>query len=645
MTAAMGTSAEVLESPISRTRGRAKKAEVKPADASASEESDVESVPVKNNHVVFGSSIEDPEENDDDTPAAVPEQSAAVVDSDDDDDAPELFTTKSTKQEQDAVQTNEAKVEKEEEEQEQVTKKKHRSRHRKNAKKQQERAEGAKNLAAVLETVSKLDLRNEHMLPKEIPESLRIDAALVAAASGEAAGEDKDVHSTDAKLDVSTLAQFASKSAKREAKGEAKDDGKPKKKKSQKTKDSSSRTVSGIHVVATKPKTPLSLLNNLSQVVPTEVSKFVSERNASTKRVPRGNPLEAIARAKKLAVTHYRKLRYLGAVPQFLVLPALAQCTPEELESLENLNPHIVHDNESLWRQHCIAKYKELESLASTEGAVSSWREKYRELRLRDELVVRQKMERVRGMTARVERERNARKIKITNVVAVNTNRATRAAPLKSLSLVQRARKDARARMSMLGVSSAMRSQPYDTAGRRAVSSRAPAAPAAVVQRPAVREAPMVSPRGAAPTTSAPHRQAKPSQPLAQDSAGYYYQRQQQSPAASPAQSPAYYPSSYSPPYFSSASSGSPTHSTSAYSPPYVPDAGSLSPSGHSREYRDYFDSTTTTVLPPTVVIKEQTRLRRRGDAAMATTAKRKRDSVDKRESSTDDSQLGQSNR
>ncbi|KAJ2847871.1 hypothetical protein J3B02_004069, partial [Coemansia erecta] len=166
---------------------------------------------------------------------------------------------------------------------------------------------------------------------------------------------------------------------------------------------------------------------------------------------------------------HYESIRYLGTAPQFLVADALARCTPEQLENIELLNPQIREDNEPLWRLHCFKKYKDMDSLENVGLAPGSWREKFREMRLLDEMRAQEIMDRVRGKMAEVEKERNARKIRITSVAAASASRKTRdgagaraSSTPKGLSLVQKARLETRAHMSMLRMTPSARKRPVD---------------------------------------------------------------------------------------------------------------------------------------------------------------------------------------
>ncbi|KAJ2404915.1 Elongin-A, partial [Coemansia sp. RSA 2531] len=104
-------------------------------------------------------------------------------------------------------------------------------------------------------------------------------------------------------------------------------------------------------------------------------------------------------------------VRHLGVTPQFLVADALAQCTPEQLDTLEHHNPHIVDDNERLWMSHCVRKYRDLQKRLDdgTMGPVSSWRVLYWDMRRQDEIRAQEILKKVRVKSAAV--ERSVRKI------------------------------------------------------------------------------------------------------------------------------------------------------------------------------------------------------------------------------------------
>ncbi|KAJ2687383.1 Elongin-A [Coemansia spiralis] len=280
---------------------------------------------------------------------------------------------------------------------------------------------------------------------------------------------------------------------------------------------------------------------------------------------------------QRALVANIDRLRHLGVTPQFLVADALAQCTPEQLDTLEHHNPHIVRDNERLWMSHCLRKYRDLQARIE-DGAmepVSSWRVLYWDMRRQDEARAQEILHKVRVKSAAI--ERNVRKIQLTRVPArevIGRGGGRPGRPAKEVSLVQRVRMDTIAHMRMMGGGSWWRSQ---------------------------------------------------SNPARSSLGGSGTHSRQISPAVSPAQSPPHL-QSYSPPYLSSASSCSPPHSS--YSPPYVPEistsGGDLSPVFDV--FGDMFGvpsgRTLAKKLPETVVIKEQTMMRRRPSSALA---KRKR--------------------
>ncbi|KAJ2549071.1 Elongin-A [Coemansia sp. RSA 1933] len=315
---------------------------------------------------------------------------------------------------------------------------------------------------------------------------------------------------------------------------------------------------------------------------------------------------------QRAIVANFQRIRYLGAVPQFLVSEALAQCTAEQLEAIESWNPHIIDDNEPLWAMHCTLKYKALKDLhdnianGTALPETTSWRTLYHDMKRQDEIRAQEIMGRVREKTAALERERNSRKIQIARVTAREPRNGWRPVDMQmrqraaGASLLQRARQETKAHISMLGGS---RSRNSTYARPKAVSPKA--------------------------VKSNPVRPSRPAQnSLPQPVQNSLPQPVQMLPSGSPEQSPPYHASTYSPPYFSLAPSCSPAHSAysppsqySAYSPPYVPEfAGNTennSSDTHStfNIFEDAFGVSAATAyatLSSTVVIKEQTRKRRR---------------------------------
>ncbi|KAJ2644515.1 hypothetical protein GGF44_000579 [Coemansia sp. RSA 1694] len=296
-------------------------------------------------------------------------------------------------------------------------------------------------------------------------------------------------------------------------------------------------------------------------------------------------------------MANVERIRHLGVTPQFLVADALAQCTPEQLDTLEHHNPHIIGDNERLWMSHCLRKHRELQPRLEdgTMDPVPSWRVLYWDMRRQDEIRAQEILQKVRVKAAAVERERSARKIQVSRTPAREAMPRGSWRPSKrtrELSLVQRARIDTLAHMEMLG------------AGSR--QQRSVLQPTRVLAKPL--------PRGGG--TSVTHSQHV-------------------SPAGSPAQSPPHYSysQSYSPLYFSSsASSCSPPHSS--YSPPHVPELSNSGNNGHgdASPGLDFFEDmfgvpsggAYTKALPETVVIREQTMLRRRPSSSAVAKRKRK---------------------
>ncbi|KAJ2602525.1 hypothetical protein EV177_006802 [Coemansia sp. RSA 1804] len=591
--------------------------------------------------------------------------------SDDDDEAPEAVTSKAPgitrASNAEANETHDAVVPNGEHglEQSVRAKKKRRARHRKRA----VVVEAKKKMATALDGLSKRHTVLSNTLPSDIPQELRLDLheklvldprkrSTAAAAAAETAN--------NGKLDAAVLEQFAQQSKKRgipdtaaASSAERKRMRKEKKRKS--SGDRSSRVVSGIKVVASRPPSKANLLATLAQSVPDSVRRFAKEKHGGS-RVERSDPLLAIARSsnkaaiidkgahntintqdafwpagtrlgtkasmaddgtaepppripaltticQRMVATNIQRIRHLGVVPQFLISEALSQCTPEQLETIEALNPHIIDDNDALWASHCRQKYTSLKALRDTmaegpEQPVSSWRTLYFDMKRRDEQRAREIMERVREKTAALERERNSRKIQITRVPireprsrgsgAQRSGDAQLRQRAAGTSLLQRARQEAKAHISMLG-------------GPRSRNHQWPQPKAAADSGSSIQKHPHI-------------RTSVPRHSLASQTA-------HMSPSGSPEQSPPHHVQTYSPPYFSSASSCSPANSAysptySAYSPPYVPEltgnaetSSSDTSSSAFNIFEDVFGVSTAaacTTLASTVVIKEQSRKRRR---------------------------------
>ncbi|KAJ2665176.1 hypothetical protein IWW48_000443 [Coemansia sp. RSA 1200] len=321
---------------------------------------------------------------------------------------------------------------------------------------------------------------------------------------------------------------------------------------------------------------------------------------------------------QRMVATNIQRIRHLGVVPQFLISEALSQCTPEQLETIEALNPHIIDDNDALWATHCRQKYSSLKALRDSmaegpEQPVSSWRTLYFDMKRRDEQRAREIIERVREKTAALERERNSRKIQITRVPireprsrGSGAQRSGDAQPRQRAAgtpLLQRARQEAKAHISMLG---GPRSRNHQWPQPKTIADSS----SSIQKHPHMR------------TNMQRHSLAS--------------QTAHMSPSGSPEQSPPHHVQTYSPPYFSSASSCSPANSAysptySAYSPPYVPEltgntetSSSDTSSSAFNIFEDVFGVSTAaacTTLASTVVIKEQSRKRRRPQRESVTDA------------------------
>ncbi|KAJ1953517.1 hypothetical protein EC988_002946, partial [Linderina pennispora] len=263
-----------------------------------------ESVP-KATHKKFDS---DAESDNDEAPDVVPAKQPLVAadDESDDDAAPEVVSTKkplAAKVEEVQEDTDQQDETDQEETDQQKPKKKHRRRHRKHAASAAVTDTVATAIEAVRESLNKPAL----VLPREIPAQLRLTATepkrtdASAPPKRAAAGQ---------KLDASLLADFAKESGQHTRLS----DDAPRKKRKHGSKKRApeparkgERFVSGIRVVASAPASRMSLLESLTQEVPKSVKRFSKEKHGG-RRVPRSDPLEAIARSHgKPAVAFLRK--------------------------------------------------------------------------------------------------------------------------------------------------------------------------------------------------------------------------------------------------------------------------------------------------------------------------------------------------
>ncbi|KAJ2684067.1 hypothetical protein GGH99_004161 [Coemansia sp. RSA 1285] len=169
-------------------------------------------------------------------------------------------------------------------------------------------------MATALDGLSKRHTVLSNTLPSDIPQELRLDLheklvldprkrSTAAAAAAETAN--------NGKLDAAVLEQFAQQSKKRgipdtaaASSAERKRMRKEKKRKS--SGDRSSRVVSGIKVVASRPPSKANLLATLAQSVPDSVRRFAKEKHGGS-RVERSDPLLAIARSSNKAAISFFK--------------------------------------------------------------------------------------------------------------------------------------------------------------------------------------------------------------------------------------------------------------------------------------------------------------------------------------------------
>ncbi|KAJ2665175.1 hypothetical protein IWW48_000442 [Coemansia sp. RSA 1200] len=241
--------------------------------------------------------------------------------SDDDDEAPEAVTSKApgitrasieeANETHDAVVPNGGADDDDDGEhgleQSVRAKKKRRARHRKRA----VVVEAKKKMATALEGLSKRHTMLSNTLPSAIPQELRLDLheklVLDPRKRSTAAAETAN----NGKLDAAVLEQFAQQSKKRgipdsatASSAERKRMRKEKKRKS--SGNWSSRVVSGIKVVASRPPSKANLLATLAQSVPDSVRRFAKEKHGGG-RVERSDPLLAIARSSNKAAISFFK--------------------------------------------------------------------------------------------------------------------------------------------------------------------------------------------------------------------------------------------------------------------------------------------------------------------------------------------------
>ncbi|KAJ2597496.1 hypothetical protein EV177_007721 [Coemansia sp. RSA 1804] len=233
--------------------------------------------------------------------------------SDDDDEAPEAVTSKAPgitrASNEEANETHDAVVPNGEHglEQSARAKKKRRARHRKRA----VVVEAKKKMATALDGLSKRHTVLSNTLPSDIPQELRLDLheKLVldprkrsTAAAAETAN--------NGKLDAAVLEQFAQQSKKRSIPDTAASSAERKRMRKEKKRKSSgsrsSRVVSGIKVVASRPPSKANLLATLAQSVPDSVRRFAKEKHGGS-RVERSDPLLAIARSSNKAAISFFK--------------------------------------------------------------------------------------------------------------------------------------------------------------------------------------------------------------------------------------------------------------------------------------------------------------------------------------------------
>ncbi|XP_064652752.1 transcription elongation factor B polypeptide 3-like [Lineus longissimus] len=83
-------------------------------------------------------------------------------------------------------------------------------------------------------------------------------------------------------------------------------------------------------------------------------------------------------------MNHLENLECIGGVPYDIIKPVLEKCTPSQLYTLEDYNPHLVEDSDELWQTHCKKDFRKY-----SPEEMESWRELY--LRLHDEREARLK--------------------------------------------------------------------------------------------------------------------------------------------------------------------------------------------------------------------------------------------------------------
>ncbi|XP_043266781.1 transcription elongation factor B polypeptide 3-like [Venturia canescens] len=86
----------------------------------------------------------------------------------------------------------------------------------------------------------------------------------------------------------------------------------------------------------------------------------------------------------RVLIQHMDALGFTGGIPYDILKPVLERAMPDQLFTLENYNPYLIEDTDSLWQFHCNREFRE-----KRREEMESWRDMY--MRCRDEREVKLK--------------------------------------------------------------------------------------------------------------------------------------------------------------------------------------------------------------------------------------------------------------
>ncbi|KAI9199359.1 RNA polymerase II transcription factor SIII subunit A-domain-containing protein [Polychytrium aggregatum] len=105
---------------------------------------------------------------------------------------------------------------------------------------------------------------------------------------------------------------------------------------------------------------------------------------------------------------HIDALSDLEALPNRLVIPILSKATCEQLQYLEQINPHIVAETDELWRPHVLKKFGVGRVLEGT-----SWRELYKAKTAEYEAKMAAFGQRLQKRNRELEQVRDSKKVQV----------------------------------------------------------------------------------------------------------------------------------------------------------------------------------------------------------------------------------------